>query len=584
MTPNPIELLTDPAVLGFAPDGSEIPLDLHDLRVGILAQASSGGGKSFLLRRLNEQSHGKVLIFYLDREGDAYTLREKFRFALIGGEGADAPALTAKAGDLALKFLRGNVSAIINISELSQAEWEEDEKGKRRIIEQSQPRYVAAFLRGLMSAPRADWKKVLVFIDEAHLFAPKEGSRPSSFKPVVDLMSLGRKRGFIGVLATQRIAKIHNDAIADAHNKVVGLCSLSTDRERGAEEIGMPRKEALVQLGPELAAGEFFCVGPAFHAKSVVKVKVGTVVTTHPEPGGLVPPVPPAPAELRAILAGLAASTEPTVADDDSSAPRTAAKDDGRLKAAVAENEQLRAKVAHLEAENRIRKVKATNAGFLVDAIKDAVKRFEADEQPAEIAAQIHDGGTHAGATGKAGHGGGAAKAAAAPASAPAPAKAPPVDVAGLKSGAAEMLRVLVVLGKPVPRKVLGAIAGVSITSGTVSDYTGQLLAHAYVVEQPEGLQATAAGKAKYPKPGVMPTGDELLERHGDSLKEGAVTMVNYIRKHGPTSRKDLAKAAGVSSTSGTVSDYVTKLKRCGLVEDEGGLVRLSRAWSFCRG
>jgi uncharacterized protein len=63
----------------------EISIDLPKLIVSkLLAVANSGGGKSWLIRRIVEQSFGKVQIIILDPEGEFSTLREKYDFILCG--------------------------------------------------------------------------------------------------------------------------------------------------------------------------------------------------------------------------------------------------------------------------------------------------------------------------------------------------------------------------------------------------------------------------------------------------------------------------------------------------------------------
>src|SRR5258708_35522864 len=78
----------------------------------LLVQANSGGGKSWLLRRLLEQSHGKVQQIVIDLEGEFATLREKYDYVLAGKEG-DTPADPRNAGLLAKRPLELNGSASI---------------------------------------------------------------------------------------------------------------------------------------------------------------------------------------------------------------------------------------------------------------------------------------------------------------------------------------------------------------------------------------------------------------------------------------------------------------------------------------
>jgi len=84
----------------------------------LLVQANSGGGKSWLLRRLLEQSHGKVQQIIIDLEGEFSTLREKYDYILAAKEG-DTAAEPQSAALLARRLLELHVSAIIDLYELS---------------------------------------------------------------------------------------------------------------------------------------------------------------------------------------------------------------------------------------------------------------------------------------------------------------------------------------------------------------------------------------------------------------------------------------------------------------------------------
>src|SRR4051794_9361799 len=83
----------------------------------LLIQANSGGGKSWCIRRILEQSHGKVQQIVIDLEGEFSTLREKYDYILAGKDG-DTPADPKSASLLARRLLELNVSAIIDLYEL----------------------------------------------------------------------------------------------------------------------------------------------------------------------------------------------------------------------------------------------------------------------------------------------------------------------------------------------------------------------------------------------------------------------------------------------------------------------------------
>jgi uncharacterized protein DUF87 len=271
--------------------GGELAIDFNRLLVSrLLVQANSGGGKSWALRRLLEQTYGLAQQIIIDPEDEFYTLREKYDYILAGRDGGDCPAEPRSAHLLARQLLELNVSCIIGIYELGKAQRRE---------------FVKRFLTALVNAPKHFWHPALIVVDEAHDFCP-EGKPSESSEAVIDLATKGRKRGFCAVLATQRISKLSKDAAAELNNKLVGRCVLDIDRKRAGEELGFTAKEDMLKLR-DLQDGEFFAFGTAL-SRDVVKIKTGPVLTTHPDPlkkGAATPP--PAPSDkVRALLAKLA--------------------------------------------------------------------------------------------------------------------------------------------------------------------------------------------------------------------------------------------------------------------------------------
>ena len=127
-----------------------------------------------------------------DVEDELFTLRERFDYVLIGGDGADAPLSEDTAGELAITLLELGVSAILQLNDFGLA-------GQRRVI--------ARFLAGLMKAPRPLWHPVLITLDEAHRYAPQSAPVESS-EAIVNLATAGRKRGFGALFATQRLSSV----------------------------------------------------------------------------------------------------------------------------------------------------------------------------------------------------------------------------------------------------------------------------------------------------------------------------------------------------------------------------------------
>ena len=276
-------------------DGRNVSLDLDVLmRTRLLVQANSGGGKSWLLRRLAEQTFGKIPVIIIDPEGEFATLREKFGYVLVG-KGGETPADLRSAALVAHKLLELRASAVCDLYELKP---------------QARHQWVRLFLDATTDAPKNLWRPTIIVLDEAHQFCPegKAGESEAS-SAVVDLCTRGRKRGFAAILATQRLGKLRKDAAAELTNVMVGMTFIDIDRERAAECLGVTGHERH-QFYDEikvLAPGQFYCLGRAI-CKERTSIIVGPVQTTHPEAGGgkYSETPPPAPSEIVAMLPKLA--------------------------------------------------------------------------------------------------------------------------------------------------------------------------------------------------------------------------------------------------------------------------------------
>lgn len=256
----------------------------------MLVQANSGGGKSWLLRLIAEQAAGQIQTVILDPEGEFVTLRERHDFLLVGA-GGEIPCDPRSAALLARKLLELQASAVIDLSELKLA---------------ARRSFVRNFLDSLIALPKALWRPLLVMLDESHLFCPERSAgEAESTQAVIDLMSLGRKRGYCGVLATQRLSKLHKDAEAECNNVFVGRSWLDVDVKRAAKLLGIP--DAAAMHLRDLEPGQFKAFGPALSANGVATFKANPVQTTHPTAGQRHKLTPPKPSEaVKKIVAELA--------------------------------------------------------------------------------------------------------------------------------------------------------------------------------------------------------------------------------------------------------------------------------------
>ena len=258
----------DAIALGVDEYGRELALDLAKLATGrLLIQGVSGAGKSWLLRRLLEQSAGRIQQIVIDPEGEFDTLAEGLGYLYVEASKLDTAALAT----LGQRVREHRLSVVLDFSD-----W--DREGQMKAL--------AAFMGALIEAPREFWTPAIVAIDEAHLLAPYGGAdlapasvRKNSIAAIADLQSRGRKRGLIGVIATQRLARLAKSAASDAQNFLVGMNTLDLDIKRASEMIGWPPRKGFDRL-PLLQPGSFVAVGAAFSRAPAI-ANVGGVKSRH---------------------------------------------------------------------------------------------------------------------------------------------------------------------------------------------------------------------------------------------------------------------------------------------------------------
>lgn len=258
-------------LLGNTLDNATVPvkLDIDSLiDTRMLIEGNSGSGKSYLLRLLCERAAEHVPVIVLDLEGEFATLREKIDAILIGPDG-DVPTDLRSAALLARTLAELGVSAIIDLYSLK--------------IQQRRE-YVKLFLDSLINLPKELWRPMLIVIDECHKVCPEKGQGDNTAtQSVIDLMSLGRKRGYAGIVATQRFSKLHNDVIAETNNVFIGRTWMDNDLKRAGDYLGLSNTGR--QVLAQLQSGEFFAFGPALQPSGKFKFKSDKVATTHPKAG-----------------------------------------------------------------------------------------------------------------------------------------------------------------------------------------------------------------------------------------------------------------------------------------------------------
>ena len=565
--------------------GRSVTCDLDSLIDSrLLIQANSGGGKSWLIRRILEQTFGHVQHLVIDPEGEFASLRDRFDYVLAARNGGDTAADPRSAKLLARKLLELNASAILDIYEL---------KAHERV------RFVRAFLEELVDAPKKLWHPVLVVIDEAHVYCPQKGDAESA-NAVIDLATRGRKRGFCSIIATQRLSKLHKDAAAECNNKLIGRSALDVDMRRASEELGFAGRDEQHQLR-ELEPGEFFAFGPAI-SKTVTRVTIGSVQTHHPKAGGRQAFEPPPPTEkVKRLLPQLSDLPAEAEAERQSvkELKQTLATVRGELTRAKKEapppSDELIQRRVKAETARMVREHAQIVAGYMRIIKKagehagKAAKELMVDVPATNGTGQHGDGG----ALPRTSHDAGRSReevsarqddsptprrsellhrASTAPASTNG---AEPLE--GIRKGARCILSELA-RRHPLTwtKSQVAQLTGYTASGGTFTAYLGDLKRAGLIVVEGKDVMVTDEGLDAAGEVASAPaTHDEVMEMWRDKMRAGEFRLLQVIADAGEEGieRDELATETEYTMTGGTFTAYIGTLARNNLIEKRGSLL-----------
>ena len=561
--------------------GHGLALDLPRLlETRMLVQANSGGGKSWALRRILEQTAGRVQQLVIDPEGEFATLREKLDYVIAAPHDGDAVAHPRTAGLLARRLLETGVSAILDIYDLKAHE---------------RHSFVRQFIEAVVNAPKALWQPTLIVLDEAHVFCPEKGSSEAS-GAVIDLATRGRKRGFALVAATQRLSKLHKDTAAELLNKLIGRTGLDVDVKRAADELGMGGREAMETLRA-LKPGEFYAFGPAL-STTVQKVTVGNVVTTHPKAGSRVLRAPPKPtAAIVAVLPKLAdlpkeAEQEARTAEDlrrQLAQVRRELASASREKPPIVLPATRGATKKELDtAERRGYERACVEFDQAIDGYTNELRRAVSDSQTAQLAtasAMILHNGFNVKRPKLPRFAAGAAPNTATHAATQAQAHPPtairPASRRGsngrLPPGETAVLSACIQYPDGLARSQLTVLTGYKRSSRDA--YIARLREKGYVTTSGDRVQSTDEGNTALPDAAPLPTGPELRDFWNHRLPDGERKVLEILCAAYPDAvpRADLDEQTGYMRSSRDA--YIARLRAKQLVDEPSrGMVRATEA------
>ena len=537
--------------------GKGVRLDARKLvDTRMLVVGNSGSGKSWAVRLIAEQAAPKIQTIILDPEGEFASLRELVDVLIVGSDGDLQPTVPT-AGKLARRLLELGVNAVIDLYELKM-------KDRRA--------FVRAFLDSLMSAPKKLWRPALIILDEAHKYCPERSSgQAESTESVITLLSQGRKRGFCGILVTQRISKLHKDAVAECGNNLIGRTMLDIDVKRARDVLGLLKKDEGTLRS--LKEGYFYGFGPAFKgSEGVIRFKTAEVETTHPEPGERHKLTPPQPsAKIKKVLAELRELPQEVKkeADDLATARSQVRVLERELLAAKRESAKVRKDGANgVDVEAAIARALKRERTQLERKLATSIKRATALRQNIQSLGR-HTDDLEEGLRTLVDHQPvPEPKVVRAPTCPPRPQAPEPdrpqSDASVGRGGLSRMLRALAQTPDGCDRAQLGILAGMSSRSGTFANYLATMRTNGWMVDERGLMFATDDGIEALGDFEPLPTGDALVEYWQGRLGAGGLRrLFDALIEAGAQGlgRDDLAEAAELSSRSGTYANYLAKLR-----------------------
>lgn len=547
-------------------ESGAVRLDLNALiESRMLICANSGSGKSTLMRLIVERAAGCIPFIILDWEGEFVTLREKYDVVLVGSDGEIAIDVRS-ARLLARKLIELHASAVIDLGDLVEPE-------KKR-------KYAKEFLDALIELPRALWNPTIICIDEAHLLCPESGKAIDSAKSVINLCSVGRKRNLCAVLASQRISKLHKDALAEQKNIFIGNTWLDIDQKRAGDILGI--SNAARQHLRDLDKGEFYAFGPALLTKGVQRFQADDSLTKPPKTGErhklIIPKASDVVSHIVSKLADLTQKAEEEIKSLEQ-AQRRINELERALRATPTTPQQVNTKDFEKryqteidrerrlkeEAETNLRKLyeqvemlKKQNAGLLskmleINQLSGVAKVDIEMTEPKPLPIQMPR-----------------REAIYKPSPVPLGRPVRPVVQSGAALGKAEraILTVLAQYPHGKPKAKVAVIAGYSHNGGGFNNALGSLRSKGFIEGSKDQLQITDVGVSALGDFTPLPTGRELAEYWMTQLGKAERLILEALVLHypNPMTKDELGRYTGYEPNGGGFNNALGKLRTLELI------------------
>jgi hypothetical protein len=600
--------------------GLALPVDVVTQPIAILARR--GAGKTYTASVIVEEVvRAKVPVVILDPTGAWWGLRSS-----VDGERPGLPVVIfgGDHGDVALEPSAGKVIADVVIDH--PGAYVVDLSGFES--KAAEVRFAADFLERLYRAKKRETGPLLLVVDEADVFAPQRPGpdQTRTLGATEAIVRRGRIKGLGNLLITQRAAVLNKNVLTQTEVLVVMQTTGPQDRAAIDDWIAgngtrEERDEVLGSLA-SLEQGEAWIWSPSFlRILRRVRIRARTTFDSSrtPEAGEVaIAPRAFAEVDLEQLGARIAATIEQQKANDPAELRRRIhelerdlvktradhADPIPEVREVIVEIPVLNGQVERLAGilEQLVPVAEAIRGAgdqlvIAASEIRVAISRTATAPRPAPDSPAWPRGRTprvervSPGRTGapqsltaadRTGVGSGP-RAVASGERIPGGAPRDLVEARQLKAGARRMLSALAQLHPtPLTRVQIATLSDVSPAGGTFSDYLSAIRSNGLIVEERGSIALSDTGQDLVAGElgSGAPSSSELLGLWGRKLKAGARRMLQVLHDSHPDglTRAELAERAEVSAAGGTFSDYLSSLRRNGLLDEAGGLVRAGEA------
>jgi uncharacterized protein len=524
--------------------------------------ARSGAGKTYAASKMVEQMLlARVPVVVFDTVGNWYGLRigadgksPGLQIPVFGGDNGDVEITSAHGAPIAKLVLERNLSAVIDVSHFSDREF---------------IHFATDFAETLFHLAKKVRSARMIVWEEAQLVAP-QNPLPNEHRmlgAVQKLVRIGRNYGIGSTLITQQPQSVSKKVLNQVEVLFVG--QLNGAHERKAIDHWVTQKggdRAWLKDLPTLPVGTMMLWSPQW-LKTLRQVQIGKKTTfdasATPELGVVRKTPTPMEIDVKALRLALAASPAPGRTPTVAEKPATAAA----LARVQAENGELRARVAELEAERE--RWTQWAQGLETDLQRALAQRPRLPaKMPGKAPGRPRTPARAAGTTVSA---------------LPAPEGRERPRAAGdalVKAGARRMLEMMARFHPGgLTRPQVGKAAKVKSSTGTFRQYWSTLNTQRFIEETGRGRFRCSAAGFQFlgsSPPTKLATQDERIEFWKARLKDGERRLLDAVLDANPqgVTRAHAGQVANISETTGTYRQYLSTLRVHQLVLVDGDILR----------